>query len=182
MDPLSHLAEASIRRHTDPQSFERGANYYRHGAILNPVRQGNELRAECQGSQYQPYRVTVTLDEQGITDYECSCPRGGFCKHVVALLLTWVHQPDEFHVMAPVDELLAKCSREELIVLVKEMIVRQPDLVRLLELPLGPIDDRPFDPEPFRRQVQYALSRDEAEWVARELGRVRETADGHLKS
>ncbi|HBY99399.1 MAG TPA: hypothetical protein DEP84_36590 [Chloroflexi bacterium] len=182
MDPLPHLTEAIIRRHTDPQSFERGARYYNQGAILNPVRQGNELRAECEGSQYQPYRVSVTLGEQGITDYDCSCPRGGFCKHVVALLLTWVHEPDEFHVMAPVDELLAQHSREELIALVKEIIARQPDLVRLLELPLGPIDARPFDPEPFRRQVQYALSRDDAEWVARELERVRETADGYLEA
>ena len=174
------LTESDIRRHTDPRSFQRGTNYYHHGAIRNAVRQGDELRADCQGSQYQPYRVTVTLDESGITQYRCSCPRGGFCKHIVALLLTWVHEPDAFHVIAPLDELLAQRSREELIFLIREMVAREPDLARLLELPLGPTDAHPFDLEPFRRQVQYALSRDDAEWVARELAQVRRTADRYL--
>ena len=177
---LPTLTESDIRRHTDPRSFQRGMDYYYRGAILNPVRQGNELRADCRGSQYQPYRVTVTLSERGIVHYHCSCPRGGFCKHIVALLLTWVHEPDEFHVIAPLDDLLAQRSREELIALIKEMIAREPDLARLLELPLGPTDSRPFDLEPFRRQVQYALTREDPEWVARELEQVRQTASRYL--
>jgi len=179
---LPTLTENDIRRYADPQSFQRGMGYYRHGAIHDPIRQENELRAECQGSQYEPYRVTVTLDEHGIADYNCSCPRGGFCKHVVALLLTWVRRPDAFHVMAPLDELLAHRSREELIVLIRELIARAPDLARLLELPHGPIRAGDFDPEPFRRQVSYALSRDDAEWAARELAQIRERADGYLEA
>jgi tetratricopeptide (TPR) repeat protein len=174
------LTESDIRQHADPQSFRRGTNYYHRGAILDPVRQGNELRAECRGTQYYPYRVTVTLSEHGIAHYHCSCPRGGFCKHIVALLLTWVHEPDEFHVIAPLDELLAQRNREELIALIGEMIAREPNLARLLELPLGPTDTHPFDLEPFRRQVQYALTRNDPEWVARELEQACKTADHYL--
>ena len=62
---LANLTEEDIRRHTDPQSFRRGYRYYQNGAILDPVRQENELRAECMGSQPLPYSVTVTLDEAG---------------------------------------------------------------------------------------------------------------------
>ncbi len=177
---LPTLTESDIRRYADPQSFQRGMNYYHQGAIFNPVRQGNVLRAKCQGTQYQPYHVTVTLSEEGIAHYDCSCPRGGFCKHIVALLLTWVHEPDEFHVMAPLDDLLAQRSREELIALIKEMIAREPDLAQLLELPLGPMDTRSFDLELFRRQVLYAFTRGDAEQVAYELEQVRQAADRYL--
>jgi hypothetical protein len=44
------------------QSFARGRSYYNDGAILNPMRQGLELSAECQGSDYEPYQIRVTLD------------------------------------------------------------------------------------------------------------------------
>ncbi len=176
------ITEADVRRYADPQSFQRGTDYYHRGTILNPTCQGNELHAECQGSEHQPYRVSVTLGEHGIADYTCSCPRGGFCKHIVALLLTWIHAPEQFDVLPPLEESLARRSREELIVLVKEMIARQPDLARLLELPLGPADEHPFDPEPFRRQLRYALTRDEVEWVVRELEQIRHTADSYLEA
>lgn len=179
---LPHLTEGDIRRYTDPGSFQRGYRYYLDGAILDPVRQENELRAECMGSQPLPYSVTVTLDEKGIADYECSCPRGGFCKHIVALLLTWIYKPESFRVIPPLDELLAERSREELIALIKEMLARHPDLVRLVELPLQPSGTVAFEPEAFRRQIQYALSRDSAEWAARELERLLETANRYLEA
>ncbi|HET90512.1 MAG TPA: hypothetical protein ENN99_07220 [Chloroflexi bacterium] len=176
------LTESDIRSHTDPASFRRGVEYYQRGAIFDAVRQGDELRAECAGSQYEPYRVSVSLDQRGIAGYRCSCPRGGFCKHIVALLLTWVHEPGAFDVIPPLDELLAERSREELVALVKEMIGRRPELARLLELPLGPVDARPLDPEPFRKQVRRALTRDDAEAIGRELAQVCRTAERYLKA
>ena len=83
------LTAAQIRRQTDPGSFERGSDYFRKGAILDPIRRGSVLRAESRGSSGGPYRVEATLapaDAKGRNpvDYACECPRGGFCKHVVA--------------------------------------------------------------------------------------------------
>lgn len=63
---LPSLTEDDIRCRTDAGSFQRGTNYYRRGAIINLTRQANELWAECAGSRLTPYRVTVTLGEQGI--------------------------------------------------------------------------------------------------------------------
>ncbi|HEY9861729.1 MAG TPA: hypothetical protein V6D16_19680 [Candidatus Obscuribacterales bacterium] len=45
---LPRLSEAQIRQLATAQSFERGDRYYRNGAIINPMRQGLELRADCQ--------------------------------------------------------------------------------------------------------------------------------------
>ena len=47
------------------------------------------MRAACRGSSGGPYRVEATLAVAGEggrnpVEYFCDCPRGGFCKHVVA--------------------------------------------------------------------------------------------------
>ncbi len=181
---LLELTEDDIRHLATARSFERGEGYYASGAVLEAERRGNTLVAQVEGSQYTPYRVTVTLGPAGVEDARCTCPYdwGGICKHIVATLLTWVREPESFQVLAPVDELLAKRSKEDLIALIKEMIAREPDLARLLDLPLGPASSIPFDLAAFRKQASYALSRDDAEWAARELERLRETADRYLEA
>ena len=112
-EKLSQLTEAHIRNLARGSSFERGQNYYRDGAIFGAVRQGLELRAQCEGSDYEPYQVSVTLTESGIAETFCTCPYdyGGICKHLVALLLTYVHEPQSFRSIPPLTELLADRSR-----------------------------------------------------------------------
>jgi len=130
------LTEADIRAVCTSQSFARGQSYYRSGAILNPQREGYELRAECQGSAWEPYEVKALLNERGLTAASCSCPYdwGGYCKHIVALLLTYVHDPEAFEVIdVEADKhRLEQLSREELIDLVQQMLQEQPSLRSLL--------------------------------------------------
>ena len=49
MTTLSELTESDVRRWTDERSFGRGRGYSRGGYILNPRRQGDTLKARCQG-------------------------------------------------------------------------------------------------------------------------------------
>lgn len=175
---LPRLTEADVRRLTDSRSFDRGRRYYDEGNISDPVRQGNELRAYCEGSQDEPYRVRVTLDEKkGVTQTDCSCPIGVACKHVVALLLTWVHKPESFHEMPPLDDLLSPRSKEELILLIKEMLKREPDLESLLELPLTPGQPVASNLEAYRRQLNRALRHDDPQDVASDLDTLCDVAD-----
>ena len=178
------LTEDDIRRLATAQSFQRGEGYHRSGAVLEAERRGHTLVARIEGSQYEPYRVTVTLGPAGIEELYCTCPYdwGGICKHIVATLLAWVREPDSFDVLPPVDETLAQRSKDELIALIQEMVTREPELARLLELPLGPEGSVPFDLSAFRKQAVYALSREDAEWAGRELERLRETADRYLEA
>jgi uncharacterized Zn finger protein len=48
-----------------------------------------------EGSASMPYQVSITLDEASVLDADCSCPYdwGGACKHIVAALLAYVHEP-----------------------------------------------------------------------------------------
>src|SRR5947209_4781571 len=160
---VPRLTEAQVRKLASQQSFERGKGYYRDGAILEPVRQGLELRAQCEGSEDEPYEVSATIEPHGIAEVSCACPYdwGGACKHIVALLLTYVHKPQAFRVIPPLEALLAKSSREQLIALIGELVKRAPGLVSVVELAAvttQPGDKRqagkPGDTSAYRRQAR----------------------------
>lgn len=161
MDELPELSEEEIRDWTDSTSFSRGKSYYSNGAIANPRVQGMELRADCRGSAPAPYRVEMTLDEEGIVSGYCSCPvgGGGTCKHCVALLLTWLYTAESFTTQEVTQSRLAERSREELVALIEKMIGRYPDLADLLDMPIAGLSapTARLDPEVIRRQVSSAV-------------------------
>jgi uncharacterized Zn finger protein len=147
--------DATIRTWVGDQSFSRGQGYYRQHAITNPRRQGDTLKAHCFGSAPQPYRVEVTLGKNQILGDRCSCPIGGGCKHVAALLLTWSEEPESFTVVEELAAGLDRLSKAELIALVTKMVDRHPDLEPLLELSVlsTGAETQPLDPALVERQV-----------------------------
>jgi uncharacterized Zn finger protein len=180
-EKLPRLTEAHVRELASEKSFERGEDYYRDGAVLEPVRQVSELRAQCQGSDYEPYQVSATLTERGIAETSCTCPYdyGGICKHIVALLLTYVREPQAFRSIPPLATLLAGRSQEELIALIGEMIKREPELLSLIELFVATEQVRqgePLDVTAFRRQVRRALRHERQHAVEKELQSLRNAA------
>lgn len=175
------LTEDDILALASPQSFERGVSYFRGGALFNTRCVGNELRGLCQGSDYAPYRVSARLGPDGVEEAYCSCPYdwGGICKHIVALLLARINTPGAFQAVAPTDERLLAKSKEELIALVQEMLKREPDLERLLDLPLHPDPETPLDLDAFRRQISLLLLSEfpDPMELAFEIDAIVETAD-----
>jgi uncharacterized Zn finger protein len=157
-----------IRGRATAQSFARGESYFRNGAISDTVRRGNELEGRCEGSEYVPYHVRVTLDEAGRIDTAiCTCAYdwGGDCKHIVALLLMYLHEPELFEERAPVQDTLLERSQEQLVTLIRQMIARYPDLQALIDRPVPGQQpgDQPVDTEPFRRELRRAV-RTFGEW------------------
>ncbi len=183
-DPVSRFAplkDEGIKELTDSGSFTRGRSYFRRGAIVDPVLVGNQLRAWCWGSEEDPYRVAATLapaDGHGADNplaWSCTCPRGGFCKQVVALLLAWIVDPKSFVERAPMATLLAEKSREELVALIELMVHQEPDLERLIDLPMPLAPDAEpgspstvsFDVTTIGRQVEAAFRGDRPDdWKA----------------
>lgn len=182
---LPRLTEADVEGYIPDPYFERGRNYYHSGAISDAVRRGNQIEGYCEGSAPEPYHVVVTLDEDGITGDECSCPMGGGCKHVVALLLTWAHKPKQFSKREAVDTMLERKTKDELIALVQAMLIRAPELERLIDLPTpgkGGKRRTRVDPETYRRQIRYAM-RGAGDWdavhgIAQEISAVVDIGDG----
>jgi uncharacterized Zn finger protein len=136
------VTEADLRRFTDASSFGNGKSYHRAGYISRTTLRGALVSGLCQGSSGGPYRVEAELvphhapGREQIVGWGCTCPRGGFCKHIVALLLTWIATPDRFASRREVAELLAEKSREELLSLLTDILERQPELIDYVEAAL----------------------------------------------
>jgi uncharacterized Zn finger protein len=56
------ITEAMIRSLSTAQSFSRGEDYYHSGAVIDLQKRGNTLLAQVEGSDYEPYEVTVELE------------------------------------------------------------------------------------------------------------------------
>ncbi len=193
------LSEAALQASTDDASFRKGQDYYLNHAIVEPILSESVLRAFCHGSSGSPYRVEATLLPAGeksantLASADCSCPRGGFCKHLVALLLIWLHQPECFVVRSGLMGRLSTKSREELLALLQQLMQRQPDIAPLvevlIELPLTPTAqgkkrpgqgrERTLDPSTIQSQVASAFYDAGDGWeaagrAARELDRLCE--------
>jgi uncharacterized Zn finger protein len=164
-----------IRTATTPESFQRGKSYFEQGAISNAAIQGNVVSGDCEGTQSPFYHVRVELDEAGIRSADCTCPYefGGYCKHIVALLLAYVHTPKEFETRESPSELFADLSRDDLVSLMTELIERQPELYDWVHAAIAvPSTDKSkrtrhkkVDAEVYRRQIRNILHRLDARSV-----------------
>lgn len=126
--------EQIIERALD-QSFYRGLSLYESGAIFLPALRGNQLSAMCVGTSSAAYHVTASFDTSGIRETSCTCPYdwGGDCKHIVALLLTYVLQPELFRAGAALREELMSLDKEDLVNIVELMITRYTGLDDIVE-------------------------------------------------
>ena len=162
-NPFPAVNEKAIVTWVGLLSYQLGRSYFEDGAISEPRLQGNTLKALCQGSMYQPYRVWVVYSAEGIEKAHCSCPAGGGgrCKHVGALLAAWLDQPDAFRAVEQPDAQLEQLGKSDLIALIRQMLQVQPNLEVLLEaaLPGGDRGRTTIDPESCRRQIASAFRR-----------------------
>jgi len=160
------LTEASVRDLARSKSYGRGQSYYERGAVTDVVRRGQTVRADVEGSQYQPYTVTVEFDDAGIATTDCSCPydHGGICKHRVAVLLTCIREPETVRDQQPVSELVSDAGRETLQELVVELADSRPEIGDWLATRLPATDEETetstevsVNVESIRRRANHAL-------------------------
>jgi hypothetical protein len=133
--------------------------------------QGNTLMGRCEGAQSPFYKVRAELDGGGIRSASCNCNQNsrGYCKHIVALLLTYAHKPELFAVHKDPAELLAEFDREQLAALLAKLMGEQPELYETVEAAMDQSKTGPsaankrkkptakrkkVDVEPYRRRVR----------------------------
>jgi uncharacterized Zn finger protein len=132
---MTAFTEANVRAGANDQSFQRGSIYYRTGAVSDLVRRGNFLTAQVTGSDYAPYRIDVTLlDDGSIGAASCTCPYnwGGYCKHIVAVLLMALRE-DAITVKPELDTLLAGLTDAQLRRIIRSVVEDEPALVAAIE-------------------------------------------------
>lgn len=176
MNSTRSFNEATIRMHAAGESFSRGVQYYQRGAVLEVVQRGDTYIAQVEGSQYEPYLVTVEI-EDGALVADCTCPYdyGDWCKHIVAVLLTVLHKPTSVIVRPPLAEALAGLNRDQLQALVLGIAERSAAFADAVDTQLAlmtaaqPVTDDPGNPvkpvlrrtpidvQPIKRQVRSIL-------------------------
>ncbi len=165
------ITHEAIRALATPESFARGREYLRDGAVSNLVRRGGRLTAEVEGSE--PYEVTISLHDAGVADASCTCPYdwGGYCKHIVAVLLKFSDAKADVIERPPIAELLHKLDRADLVGLLEKRLDSDPALATWIELELATTvavrssqgsqtgERRPLiDAEPVREQARMLLA------------------------
>jgi uncharacterized Zn finger protein len=97
------LTLAEIESLADLKTFARGKAYFHKGVVSRLEERDGALRAHVRGTLR--YSVELGVGDDGELTYECDCPVGEdgiFCKHAVAVALSWleisgeeVFHPDE---------------------------------------------------------------------------------------
>jgi hypothetical protein len=191
MATIPQVQEAQIEGRVGRRGLRRGWDYFQSGAIFNARRQGSTLKAFCTGSSVSAYRVQVTFDHHNVIEADCSCPvgRGGYCKHVAALLVCWRERPQEFTNVEELDASLGRCSRRELADLIKDLVDLHPELEDAIEakLPSPGVPHVPPDPKTYRRQAAALLERAgpaggiDTKRLAEQLTAIKEIGDAFAR-
>lgn len=133
---MINYSEADIRAGANKQSFDRGYEYYIDGSVLEMTQRGDSLTALVQGSDIDPYDISVTLAADGsIVDADCTCPydRSGYCKHIVAVLLTALDEVSDIAVKPELETLLAGLSDTQLRRIIRTVAEGQPAFADAIE-------------------------------------------------
>ena len=115
------INEKIIRQNSTNASYQRGQYYYDSGAVISLWQRGQNLQALVSGSEVKPYRVAIDFNQENLENVSCSCPYDyeGWCKHIVAVLLTCSRQPELIIKKASLEELLTPIDESKLRKLLK---------------------------------------------------------------
>lgn len=131
------LSTEQIRGLCTSEVFDRAVNYREDDHIVRIDRFGDTVTAAVQGSQPEPYDVEIEPEGSGsdAITATCTCPYdwGGYCKHIIAILLELsegdIDLEDERTI---VEDLLADAHSEELREFLLNECERDADLRRRL--------------------------------------------------
>jgi uncharacterized Zn finger protein len=177
------IDRATIQRNATTKSFAKGESYYQADAVAALTQRGKSLHAEVEGTETIPYRVTTQFDAGKITAACCTCPYDleGWCKHIVAVLLACIHEPETIETRQSLEQLLDRLDLSQAKQVFRELIADQPDLIDDFDFQVNLItavpsttaqaspttskkSNRMIDPAVFRRQVKQLFRNAVRSW------------------
>ncbi len=175
---IPNLDETTLRYHATDKSFQRGEDYYRRGAVVDLCQRGNCLCGEVEGNEVEPYHINIEFDAGGVTETQCTCEYSfeGWCKHIIAVVITSIRMPEKIHQRLSLNELLDRLNHVQTQTLVQDLVAKEPDLLNQIDRFVNKIsptiiqsvstieatETRPkrqtsVDPQPYRYQTQQML-------------------------
>ncbi len=133
---LFQITERDISNYTDASSLSRGKNYFQNDMIYDAYLIDDVLQSKCSGSMGMDYNVQIKFSTNGIVNYQCSCPRGGFCKHIIALLLVYIKDFEAIQVVDAnnLNKIFRDKSKNELMEIIINLLKQNPEIINSLEI------------------------------------------------
>ena len=132
---IPQLSQEMIRRYASSQSWQRGEAYYYDGYVRRVVQRGSAIAAEVEGNDIRPYRVNISFDQGELDTAYCSCPYdyGGCCKHIVAVLLVCLREPETIEISPSLEQILDRLNEVQTQALIQELVANKPELIDDIE-------------------------------------------------
>ncbi len=159
------ITDAKIRSWLGATYAGRGLAYYRNGQVVGYHWTGQKLIGRVQGSEPRPYRVTIRFAGQYL-DEGCSCPMGGGCKHVAALLYAAMNEkpsptarPGSRKKAPALAAQLKQLDKTDLIALVQTLLDQEPALEAVVHSRLLVLGAATLPPDDLRDRVRQLVER-----------------------
>jgi len=128
------LTIAQLESMCSPRVFRLAMRYAQSAHVTDRLHIGTSLSARFHGTR-GIYSTRLSLDDRQLK-FECTCPLAGSrepCKHVIALGLAWIEQPESFHDLDLTLARLGNMSKAELVTLIRQVAYRLPEIIPLLD-------------------------------------------------
>lgn len=126
--PLS-LTEEQLAQVVEEKTFHRAQPYVRE--FTHRLRSGPAIVGRIAGP-HGSYTVSLGIDGSALTP-DCSCTSdAGFCKHVIALGLTYIEEPQSFYDLRTLTAQLEQASHADLIEVIVRLGTRYPQTLGML--------------------------------------------------
>ncbi|MCS6918312.1 MAG: hypothetical protein NZM28_00910 [Fimbriimonadales bacterium] len=132
---LIRLSEEQLRDFATPKVYARGEELCQGDAVRNITLRDERITAQVKGT-YQPfYMVVLELENGEVVAAECDCEYEfeGWCKHIVATVLTCIRQPERVETLPSIQPAIDMLEREEMQQLLSELAREDPTLARRIE-------------------------------------------------
>jgi uncharacterized Zn finger protein len=128
------LAVEQLERACSERIYRMAWRYAKSAHVSDRMRIGSTLTAKFHGTR-GIYTARLDVEERQFR-FQCTCPLAGSrepCKHVIALGLAWLNEPEGFHDLDLTLTRLASAKKAELITLIRQVAKRLPEVIPLLD-------------------------------------------------
>ena len=126
--PLA-LTEEQLAQAIDEKTFHRAQPYVRE--FTHRLRSGPSITGRVAGP-HGVFTVSLTIEDSILTP-ACSCTSDpGFCRHAIALGLTYIEEPESFYDLRTLTAQLEQHSQGELVGLLLQIGARYPETLGML--------------------------------------------------
>lgn len=126
---LKEINERQIGILDQENTDGEGWDYYCNGQIIRAAVSGNRLSGTVR-DYLEEYDVVIRVDQHEITT-SCTCgSREGVCKHIVALLYSWIHDKDDFVNIGYEIKKMQNMEKQQLIDVIERILQNDPINIR----------------------------------------------------